>query len=287
MGIREQGYRHWQGTYTGHTLRWWTIALQALRATTLNKTRLGVIFLLCLVVWAPYFFFGLFFFIAPQEFAGGTSLAIDAFLRRFLYDVVRGWGFFAAPIFVATIAAPLVSNDLRSNALYIYLSKPLRRIDYILGKTAAITLFTLLVTLLPNLFVWMMAVSASDEKAPLNSPGEIFFEILGAQLVFLGFYSSVALVVSSFTKQWWTAFIGFLGGYYGLWLVGDLLRRATRQSNWGYLSPADNLNNVAQKLLEQTAQPPDWVPSLLILLALTFGAFGLFFTRIMRIEVAE
>ena len=45
---------------------------------------------------------------------------------------------YAATVFVAVVAPELVSIDLRSNLLPLYLSRPLRRSDYALTKLAAL-----------------------------------------------------------------------------------------------------------------------------------------------------
>ena len=54
------------------------------------------------------------------------------------------------------VGAGLIANDRRANALQIYLSKPLTRGEYILGKFAILFGFLLLVTLLPALLLLLL-----------------------------------------------------------------------------------------------------------------------------------
>jgi ABC-type transport system involved in multi-copper enzyme maturation permease subunit len=298
MGIRETGYRHWQGTYTSNTFRWWTIAKQALRATVFSKGRLFGTLLLIFLIWAPAFFFGLFWFLAGQsEFRGGESFIFgtaDKALRLNLYQLFQGWQVFIVPIYAGALAAPFVSNDLRSNALYIYLAKPLRRGDYILGKLVAAVLWCIPVTFLPAMFVWMMAIASADKSTQIRDSAEIFFEIITIETLLLVVVVSVVLALSSLTKRWWIAFSGFLGAYYLLWVLSTVLQEVTTKRfvpesgrQWLLASVLTNLINVAREVFEQTSRPPDWTGSFWILMLVTGGALGLFLWRIYKLEVAE
>ena len=60
------------------------------------------------------------------------------------------------------VGAGLIANDRRANALQIYLSKPLTRAEYVVGKLAILMAFLLLVT-------WVPAHAAAD-RADRCSP---------------------------------------------------------------------------------------------------------------------
>ena len=53
--------------------------------------------------------------------------------------------------------AGLIANDRRANALQIYLSKPLTRVEYIFGKLAILATFLLLVTWVPAIVLLLRA----------------------------------------------------------------------------------------------------------------------------------
>lgn len=287
-GIRERGYRHWEGRYSSHAFRWWTVAKQGLRSTIYSKPRLVALILFMFLVWTWYIFQGLFwFFFAELEFREALFGAPDTYLRQQLYEALKWWAYLVVPVFVATVGSPLVSNDLRSNALYIYLAKPMRRIDYILGKVVAILLWTIPVTLLPNLFVWSSAMLSGSRNAKLQEPTEILFEILIVQFVFLTVLALLVLAISSLTKRWQGALMSFLGGYFVLIIVTQIIVETTRDREWAFLSIAGNVVNFAQEILEAPATDPEWAGSLWILAGLAAGAFGVFLWRMLRLEVAE
>jgi ABC-2 type transport system permease protein len=53
-------------------------------------------------------------------------------------------------------------NDFRDNALPLYLSRPLTRVEYVLGKAAAIATLTSLVTWVPSLLLVGLQASLAD-----------------------------------------------------------------------------------------------------------------------------
>jgi ABC-2 type transport system permease protein len=70
---------------------------------------------------------------------------------------------YAATVFVAVVAPELVSVDLRTNLLQLYLARPIRRSDYALAKLAALTTATFLLYAVPMLIMFAgMAFSTDD-----------------------------------------------------------------------------------------------------------------------------
>ena len=54
--------------------------------------------------------------------------------------------------------AGLIANDRRANALQIYLSKPVSRVEYIFGKFAILAAFLLLVTWVPAVLLLVIQI---------------------------------------------------------------------------------------------------------------------------------
>src|ERR671912_36889 len=69
--------------------------------------------------------------------------------RAFLGLLIFAWVPFLVRAVQFYMAASLIASDRRANALQIYLSKPIRRIEYIGGKLATLMFFLLGVTFLP------------------------------------------------------------------------------------------------------------------------------------------
>src|SRR6476659_5625852 len=140
--IHDQGYRRYGGRREPEGRRWWVIARAGLTARIRERRVIAVL----LAAWLPFLVravqiyasanFQQVAFLAPtpemfREFLGQQEIFV------FIVSIVIGAG--------------LIADDRRANALQIYLSKPLTRVEYIFGK------FTILLTLL-LLVTWVPAV---------------------------------------------------------------------------------------------------------------------------------
>ncbi|MBB5803078.1 ABC-2 type transport system permease protein [Saccharothrix ecbatanensis] len=70
---------------------------------------------------------------------------------------------FAATVFVAVVAPELVSVDLRTNLLQLYLSRPLSRSGYALTKVAALATATFLLLAAPMLIMFIGMAFGTDD----------------------------------------------------------------------------------------------------------------------------
>jgi ABC-2 type transport system permease protein len=70
---------------------------------------------------------------------------------------------FAATVFVAVVAPELVSVDLRTNLVQLYLSRPLSRSSYALTKVAALATATFLLLAAPMLIMFIGMAFGTDD----------------------------------------------------------------------------------------------------------------------------
>lgn len=109
---------------------------------------------------------------------------------------------YAATVFVAVVAPELVSVDLRSNLLQLYLSRPLRRRDYALTKLAALTSATFAVFAIPMLIMFLGMAFNTD-----SGIGGVFDELGGlaqgliAAVVHAALLSALALPLASLSGR--------------------------------------------------------------------------------------
>src|SRR4029077_3163200 len=68
---------------------------------------------------------------------------------------------FCSLVLVMIVGPNLVSRDLRFNALPLYLSRPVRRIDYFLGKLAVIGFFLTATVVVPAVGAYLFGVAFS------------------------------------------------------------------------------------------------------------------------------
>lgn len=82
-------------------------------------------------------------------------LPIDASFFQTFLQVQGAFAF----ILTVLVAPPLISRDLANNALPLYLSRPLSRTEYVLGKMTVIVFLLSLVTWVPGLLIFFFQAS--------------------------------------------------------------------------------------------------------------------------------
>lgn len=152
MPIHDQSYRRYLGTRDAPGTAWLVIAQTGIRAALGKKLFLWVM----LGAWGQFFVRAVIFYLAAN-FPTMDVLAPSAETFRQFFEAQGIFVFFVT----VYIGSGLVANDRRSNALQIYLSKPLTRAEYVAGKLGILLFFLLFVTLFPALALLVVQVMFS------------------------------------------------------------------------------------------------------------------------------
>lgn len=160
---------------------------------------------------------------------------------------------YAATVFVAVVAPELVSVDLRSNLLQLYLSRPLRRSNYALTKLAALATATFLLFAIPMLILFIgMAFSTDDGIGGVFSElGDLVVGLLSA-LIHAALLSAFALPIASLSGRRVFATGMIIGVFLLMAPVSAAIRafdsRGAAGQLAGILDPGSLLNGVDQWL---------------------------------------
>src|ERR687891_2027859 len=149
MPIHDQGYRRYAGRREPHGRRWWVIA----RAGMMERLRERRFLALLLFAWSPFVVRAVQIYVSANFPQAGFLAPTAETFREFL-DQQSIFVF----IVTAYVGAGLIANDRRANALQIYLSKPLTRVEYVAGKATALIAFLLFVTWVPALLLLLVQV---------------------------------------------------------------------------------------------------------------------------------
>ena len=191
-------------------------------------------------------------------------------------------------VFVVTIyvGAGLIANDRRANALQIYLSKPLMRIEYIFGKAAVLFAFLLFVTLIPALLLLVLQVLFAGSFEFLKKNLFLFPAIAVAATLQALLATFTMLALSSLSKSaryvgiLYAGIIFFTAAIYGAMLA---ITGSTRLS---WLSLGANLTQVVDvifRLPPRYATP--WPVSLIVILGLVALSLSVLERRVRGVEV--
>jgi ABC-2 type transport system permease protein len=109
---------------------------------------------------------------------------------------------YAATVFVAVVAPELVSTDLRSNLLSLYLSRPLRRADYALTKLASLAAAAFVMLTAPMLILFLgMAFSTDDGIAGVFDEAGGLLQGLAAAAIHAVVLAALALPFAALTGR--------------------------------------------------------------------------------------
>lgn len=160
MPIHDRGYQRYTGVRLAPGAAWRVIALDGIRRA-LGERRFIV---LLVTAWGPFVIRTVQTYLAaafPQAaFLAPTALTYREFLSQ--------QGVFVFLVTVYT-GAGLIATDRRTQALPLYLSKPLRPADYMAGKLAIILTFLAGVSLLPALLLLVVQALISGDLALLRA----------------------------------------------------------------------------------------------------------------------
>jgi len=232
MPIHDQGYRHYAGRKRPLGTAWWVIARQQIRTVLTQKRYLALL----LIAWIPFVARVVQIYLAAN-FQQAAFLATSKELFRGFLDQQ---GLFVFLLIVGASGA--IADDRRANALQVYLSKPLTRVEYIAGKLFAPLAFVLGVTLLPAVLLLLVHVAFSGSLTFVAQnlyllPAIVLYSVT---LALVGTFTMVAL--SSLSKSRRFTALTFTGLFFFTTAMYQALLRITGSRLWALMSPRDLLN---------------------------------------------
>ncbi|MEO7540289.1 MAG: hypothetical protein ABIV21_09685, partial [Pyrinomonadaceae bacterium] len=166
-------------------------------------------------------------------------LPIDASFFRTFLEIQGGFAF----ILTVLVAPPLISRDLSNNALPLYLSRPISRTEYVLGKMAVIVFLLSLVTWVPGLFLFVF-------QASMAGLGWLWANLWMAWAIFFGFMiwiillSLLALAVSALVKWRVVASGALLGMFFVPSAFGEIINNLFLTRSGHLISMWSTMNSV-------------------------------------------
>jgi hypothetical protein len=243
-------YRPWGGQYHSSLASIWPIGRIALWMIFRRKI-FWALYALALTIFLM-FFFGQYMLSWAESQAAEASITVGlirtepAKLINGLRDVLKlngqavmyrnffWWQGYMVMVVLALAGSVLMGNDFQFGSLPFYLSKPVNRWHYLLGKFVAVGVFVNLMTTLPAIALFIQfglldswdyffeggrvlaRLSTADYVLSLRLPNPLFFGILGYGLVLTVTMSVILLATASWLQRtvplimvWTTLFFFF------------------------------------------------------------------------------
>lgn len=228
MGLNPIGYKPWEGKRTEHNRRFLVIADSIIRQKLRGKWFLGMLIIgTFLVHILPLILQSMM----PHEDLSAT------FMRNYLGD---GIFFIFEVILVALVCSDLISEDLHSNSIILYLSRALKVEGYLLGKWLGAMITICLFTVIPPLAVSLaitVTQSGSDYLSSFVVVGQTFLAGLWSAVFFI----PIGLAISSITRKKTYAGVGTFMFFFILVIVAGILTEFS--TGWAILSPMELLTD--------------------------------------------
>jgi hypothetical protein len=198
---------------------------------------------------------------------------------------------FLMVLVVGIVAPPLISQDLRTRAYLIYFSRPITRLEYILGKTGVVSFFVLSISAGPALTLYVSGLLLSPSLTTILLTWDLPLRILLGSFCLVLPTTLVALSISSLTLE--SRYAGF--AWFAVWIIGHVTYSALTalpafesrgsghiyQPGWRLLtSPYLVLGNVQSSIFGFNAHPSMFWPSLIGLIVVSVGATLILFRRV-------
>jgi ABC-type transport system involved in multi-copper enzyme maturation permease subunit len=271
--IHDQSYRRYRGDREPEGRAWAVIATAGIKTMLAKRKFLGLL----LIAWLPFIVRAVQMYVAANFPQASMLAPTSETFRQFLEQ--QGVFTFFITIFTG---AGLIANDMRANALQIYLSKPLGRFEYIAGKFGVLAFFLLLVTWLPATMLLIIQIVFAGNLAFLKA--NLF--LLPAILVSTGIETivlcMVMLALSSLSKS--ARFVGIM--YAGMIFFTQALFlvvvQVTRNSRFSWMSLQASLQHLGDLVfrLQPRYDTSAWVT--VLALAVMVGAAAIVLERRVR-----
>jgi hypothetical protein len=304
MGVELLHYRPWRGELRAPLASVWPIARVCLVIMFRRKLFWGL-YALGLCVFLLYFFgqFLLAFLVDQLSESNVPILGFSADPNK-LVDVIRHllkmdgsgetyanyfwWQGYMVMIVLALAGSILLGNDIHYGSLPFYLSKPLSRWHYLLGKCLAVGVFVNMMTTLPALVLFVQWGMLDSWR----------FQYLGG-IVAYGLLMTVFLsLMLTATAAWLRRTVPMLMAWATLFLFFRLLASALVDGlgydrHWRLIDLWDDLYLIGYYLLRndpttiRPAQQPDTYQAALVLCGVAAFCVGYLVHRIRGVEIVK
>ncbi|HEY7515542.1 MAG TPA: ABC transporter permease subunit [Vicinamibacteria bacterium] len=253
MPIYDRGYRKHEGRSPLQRLRFWPITREGLRLV-IERRALLALFGLSLL---PFVVRAVQLYVVTRFPEAARIAPVDG---RLFGEFLNQQIVFALLLSVFG-GAGLVAQDLGSGAILVYLSRPLTRRDYVLGKLGVVGGLNLGVTLVPALLLYGLGLSLTPDTFFRADRAWIGPAIVAQSLILSTTLGLLALAVSSMARSARAGGLAFFGLVASLEVARRVLALLQGRPEVHLLSIQQDLRMVGGMLFGLSRGGPDLHPA--------------------------
>jgi ABC-2 type transport system permease protein len=281
LPIYEQTYRRHEARGALRRVRFWPITREALRLILARRWFLALL----VAAWLPFVVQVIRIYVVTRFPEANRILPVDGRL----FGELLAWQAFFTMFITIFGGAGLVANDLRTGAILVYLSRPLTRRDYVIGKLGVLLLLNLSATLGPGLVLYAVALALAPDLFWKWSLAWIAPAVVAQSFAVSLVMSLVALAVSSLSRSARVAGLGFFGLLMGLEVARGILYAFYRRPETALLSLQADLRSLGVTLFGLTDRSVNlpWAYAAAMLIAVSIGSLLILRSRVRAVEIVQ
>ena len=204
--IADLSYRNYDGPLHSRAIRWWTIAV-AMFKLNLKSTAYRIVGILGVL---PYLFIIALLYIQGRlsnngkPIAGFASALMDNTVgQKYALQFYNALGYQLLYLLIISIIAGAgsIASDNRNNALLIYLSRPITKNDYLLGKWVGLFLTVFLVAFGPAFLLYFYCLCSYYADGFLKEEPMLLFHVIACTGLASAVFTSIILGLSAWSKS--------------------------------------------------------------------------------------
>ncbi len=213
--IADLSYRNYDLGLQNPRMRWWVISKLMIQLAFKRKA-----VWVCSVFSAWYYIVLaiIMFFVEQMSSASGNDQMSKSFISRLIWKDQFVHGFSYGQLLFMTIAlyigAGAIANDNRANALLVYLSKPVTKLDYVIGKWVGVFIPLFAVSAVPAVLFYLYGIMSFRSYGFFTDDPWLLPKVLLGLTFGSSFLSSLIVGFSSMFNQGRMAGAAYAGLYF-------------------------------------------------------------------------
>lgn len=200
---------------------------------------------------------------------------------------------FLIVMLTALVAPSLIAQDMRSRAFLLYFSRPITRMEYVLGKMATVGAYLAMITLVPGLVLYLLGVGLSPDLSVIRDTWDLPFRVILASIVVIVPTATFSLSLSAlmgesrFATFCW--FAPWVLGLAAFWSITAMIETAAfapgenpflMRNSWSILSPYHVLGEVETWIFGLKKNFDDIAPEAMVLSIVTLVSMGILLRKV-------
>jgi ABC-2 type transport system permease protein len=276
--IHDQSYRRYGGARQPAQRAWLVIARSGIKGFLRRRPMIGILF----GSWIQLMVRLAMFYVSESVAQTAGLLGPTAKVFR---DFLEQQNFFVF-LLAVYVGSGLIAQDRKANALQIYLSKPLSRVEYVFGKLAVLLAFLLLVTWVPAIVLLVVQVMFAGDFSFFLDNIFLFPAITLSAFIQTITVAATMLALSSLSRS--SRYVGVLyaGVIFFTQAMYGVLYEVTRDTSWAWVSFSANMSQINAFVFRmRPAYATPWPVSLAVLLGAIVVSALILERRVRGVEV--